>query len=124
MFYGNRVEKYEYELLTLQAGRYESAGLLDNVSSARISMDFAREVVCNATFSFERTGEINYLTDRIRPYYCMGGKRWPLGTYLPDHAGENSRRQAGEAGSMAHDPSWRLWTTRLTLPTPWTKERM
>lgn len=82
MFYGNRVEKYEYELLTLQAGRYESAGLLDNVSSARISMDFAREVVCNATFYLKETGEINYLTDRIRPYYCMGGKRWPLGTYL------------------------------------------
>lgn len=82
MFYGNRVERYEFELLSKRAGGYESAGLLDNISSGRVTVDFTREIVCNATFHLDEMRGIDYLTDRIRPWYCLGDKRWPLGVYM------------------------------------------
>lgn len=82
MFYSNRVERYEFELLNLRAGAYTSAGLLDNVRNASISVDFSREVVSTANFTLNETGEIDYLTDRIRPWYCLGEHKWPLGVYM------------------------------------------
>jgi len=87
IFKGNRFEYFEYELLTLNGGSYlHNSYITTDIMSGKISLDFSREVIGTANFSINNSCDINYLSDLIKPWYCMivSGVtyRFPLGVYL------------------------------------------
>lgn len=60
--------KFRYELLDKE-NRYKS--VLDNVLSASISYDSEADIKRTARFEVKEEGNIDYLSDRIKPYVCV-----------------------------------------------------
>lgn len=87
IFKGNRKEYFEYELITLSGGLYYHNGYVTtDVIDGRTSLDFGRDVIGTANFTIDDDCNINYLSDLIKPWYCMmvSGMtyRFPLGVYM------------------------------------------
>jgi len=85
-FTRNRLESFEFELLSLNNERYENAGWVTDYvikKNSSITMDFTRNVIGTASFSIRNNTDINYLSDLIRPWYVLNDTyRFPLGTYM------------------------------------------
>lgn len=84
---GSRVEAFKYQRLTLQNGKYKHYDYLDNeVETGSIKIDFTKDVIGSASFEMLNNENINYLSDLIRPWYCVTYNgveyRFPLGTYM------------------------------------------
>jgi len=84
--YGGK-EFFKYELLTLQNGAYSHNQYITNyVIDGRITLDFTRNVITGATFKIKDIEDINYLTDLIKPWYCLETNNttyeFPLGHYM------------------------------------------
>lgn len=80
-------EFFKYELLTLNNGVYKSNQFItDYVESADISIDFEMDIISACNFSIKHLSDINYLTDLIKPWYCIivDGITYeiPLGHYM------------------------------------------
>lgn len=80
-------EYFKYELLTLQDGTYKhSRYISDYVEGGSIDIDFDRSVISGANFSLKDIPDIDYLSDLIKPIYCLvtGGTTYeiPLGHYM------------------------------------------
>ena len=71
MFTRNRIESYEYELYTLQNGVYKTAGLINNVLSGSISLDFERDIITIGNLQLKDNNDIDFLKDIINPKYCL-----------------------------------------------------
>jgi hypothetical protein len=82
----NRIESFEFELLSLNNERYENAGWITDYvikKSSNISMDFTRDIIGTGSFNIRNNTNINYLSDLIRPWYILNNTyRLPLGTYM------------------------------------------
>lgn len=87
IFKGNRQEYFEYELMSLSNGSYvHDSYITTDVLSGMISLDFSRDVIGTANFSVNDSCDIDYISDLIKPWYCMivSGTtyRYPLGVYM------------------------------------------
>lgn len=82
---GVREVKFRYDLLA-STEVYKSA--LETVESCSISMSyFANKIKRSAKIRIRDDGTINYLTDRIKPYFMLkmpdgGWAEWPLGIFI------------------------------------------
>jgi hypothetical protein len=77
-------EYFKYELLSLNsAGYYQhNRFITDYVIDGRITIDFTRNIISGATFNIKDIDDINYLSDLIKPWYCINGYEFPLGHYM------------------------------------------
>ena len=87
IFKGNRKEYFEYELITLSGGLYyHNDYITTDIMGGRISIDFSRDVIGTANFTIDDGCNINYLSDLIKPWYCIidGSTtyKFPLGVYM------------------------------------------
>ena len=84
IFTGNRYETWKYEKLSLSGNEYIHNGwITEYVEDASISIDFTRNVIGIAKFKLDDSVSIDYLSDRIKIYYSLGGYDFPLGVYIP-----------------------------------------
>lgn len=84
IFTGNRIESFKFEKLILSGTNYVSGGYItDDVEDASITIDFDRDIIGSAKFTINNDLSINYLADRIKIYYSLGGYYFPLGVYMP-----------------------------------------
>jgi hypothetical protein len=85
-FKTNRLESFEFELLSLNNERYENAGWVTDYvikNSGNINIDFTRDVIGTFNCNIRNNTDINYLSDLIRPWYVLNDTyRFPLGTYM------------------------------------------
>lgn len=84
-FYDNRLQTFEYELLSLTGGGvYKTAGLLSTVkrNTGRIGVDFERRVIGDISFNMVYNNDINYASDIVRPWFIVNGNRYPMGAYF------------------------------------------
>ena len=84
---GSRVETFKYQRLTLQSGKYKHYDYLENeVEAGSIKLDFTKDIIGSANFKMLNNENINYLSDLIRPWYCVNYEgvdyEFPLGTYM------------------------------------------
>lgn len=85
---GGRRFSYRYELLDLANETVEPA--LDGVTSGEVAVNWLADIKRTAKFTILETGEIDYLSDRIRPHVRLhlapwGAEdyvEWPQGVFL------------------------------------------
>lgn len=87
IFIGNRQEYFKYELLSLSGGEYKhNSYITDSVESCNIKTDFTRDIITTASFTLKYNDNINYLSDLIKPWYCIviDGTEYefPLGAFM------------------------------------------
>lgn len=87
LFKKNRLEFFEYELLTIQNGEYKhSEYITDKIIDCRVTTDFTRNVITNCMIQMNDYSTINFLSDLIKPWYCMivdgNTYKFPLGQFM------------------------------------------
>jgi len=88
-------ETFKFELLTLENGIYKHSRFITNyVEVANIDINFEQSIVSGANFIIKHLSDINYLTDLIKPWYCLtvNGTTYeiPLGHYMLLSPSKNS----------------------------------
>lgn len=87
IFKGKRQEYFVYELLSLVNGLYlHNSYITTDVMQGSVSIDFSRDVIGAANFTVNDSCDIDYISDLIKPWYCMvvNGTtyQYPLGVYM------------------------------------------
>lgn len=81
---GRREWRFRYELLTASNSLIRQ---LDNVAAGSVEHDFLAEIKRTAKFTIEERGDINFISERVKPYAGIrmpdgGYAEWPLGVFL------------------------------------------
>jgi len=87
IFLNSRYEYFKYELLTIQDSIYKHKSWVTKyVNSAKIKIDFTRDILCSLDINMKEDLTINYLSDLIKPWYCIVINdityEFPLGCYM------------------------------------------
>jgi hypothetical protein len=119
---GSRVESFKYELLTLQSGKYKHYDwITNNIESGNIKVDFANNVICSINLKMLDNESINYLSDLIRPWYCVSYNgidyNFPLGTYMLISPTKDSDGMIVSRNITGHDLLYALEQDKITAST-------
>jgi hypothetical protein len=86
IFIGNRYESWKFELLSLSGGEYIHSDWITNYvneKESNININFSRKTIGNCKIKLNDNIDINYVSDRIKIYYCLDNYEFPLGVYMP-----------------------------------------
>lgn len=97
----HRMMKFRYELLTAQN---QFKAHLTNVLSGHVGYNSLAQIKRTATFTLLDDAQINFLSDRIKPYVLLrmpdgGWTEWPLGVFVLS----TPPRRADEAGVVTRE---------------------
>ena len=81
------MEYFKYQLLTLQNGEYKHSQYISNyVDQCSIDINFENSIISGANFNIKHLSDINFLSDLIKPWYCLNVNgtiyEIPLGHYM------------------------------------------
>lgn len=118
----SRIESFEYERLTLQAGKYKHFEYITNkVQDGSIKIDFTRDIIGSATFLMKEYNDINYLSDLIRPWYIVNylgvEYKFPLGTFMLISPSKDSNGMLIERNIQGYDLLYALEQDKTTEST-------
>jgi hypothetical protein len=117
---GNRFEYFEYEKLNLSNGQYIHSGYLENIvrPGGDIYINFDREIIGTINLTINDDASINYLSDLIRPWYCVEYQdktyKFPLGNYMLLSPNRSSNGNTIERPIFGYDLTYALQQDKIT----------
>ena len=104
IFTGNRYESWKFEKLSLSGSEYIHNGwITEYIKEASITIDFDRNIIGSSRFQIDDDLSIDYLSDRIKVYYSLGGYDFPLGVYIPINPQQHFLNTDIERNVQAYD---------------------